>query len=198
MAMLDFAEVVKGSSIMNPLNFFSRHHQLKEQLEQLRPHLYRLAYSWTNNPVLADDLTQETLAKALKNVGQLKNPAALKSWAFGILKNCWRDHFRNQREMDDIDNTELTDERTPENHHEQQHIVDKVRSAVAGLPEGQRQVLSLVDLEGCSYSEVAEILEIPIGTVMSRLCRARKTLAAKLLEFQPESASKVTSLRRII
>jgi len=183
---------------MNPLNLFTRHHHIKEQLEALRPQLYRLAYSWTNNPVLADDLTQETLAKALKNVAQLKKPEALKSWTFGILKNCWRDHYRSNRDMDDVDNQMLTDDQTPEKHHEQQHIVDKVRGAVSELPEGQRHVLTLIDLEGCSYAEVAEILEIPIGTVMSRLCRARKGLADKLLEFQPETVGNVTSLRRIV
>jgi RNA polymerase sigma-70 factor (ECF subfamily) len=191
-------EIADKNLAMNPLNLFTRHHHIKEQLEALRPQLYRLAYSWTNNPVLADDLTQESLAKALKNVAQLKKPEALKSWTFGILKNCWRDHYRSKRDMDDVDNQVLTDNQTPEKHHEQQNIVDKVRGAVSELPEGQRHVLTLIDLEGCSYAEVAEILEIPIGTVMSRLCRARKGLADKLLEFQPESVGNVTSLRRIV
>lgn len=183
---------------MNPLNFFSRHHHIKERLEALRPQLYRLAYSWTSNPALADDLTQETLAKALKNVAQLRNPEALKSWSFGILRNCWRDHYRSNRDMDDVDTQVLADEQTPEHHHEQQNIVDKVRGAVSQLPEGQRHVLTLIDLEGCSYAEVADILEIPIGTVMSRLCRARRGLADKLLEFQPESRDNVTSIRRVV
>ncbi|MFP4611543.1 MAG: RNA polymerase sigma factor [Thiohalophilus sp.] len=183
---------------MNPLNFFSRHHYIKVQLEALRPQLYRLAYSWTSNPALADDLTQETLAKALKNVAQLKNPESLKSWAFGILRNCWRDHFRSNHDMDDVDNQVLAHEQTPEYHHEQQNIVDKVRGAVSQLPEGQRHVLTLIDLEGCSYAEVADILEIPIGTVMSRLCRARRCLADKLLEFHPESRDNVTSIRRVV
>lgn len=183
---------------MNPLNLFSRHHHIKERLEALRPQLYRLAYSWTNNPTLADDLTQEALAKALKNVAQLRDPDALKSWSFGIMRNCWHDHFRSSRDMDDVDNQVLTDEQTPEKQHEQQNIVDKVRGAVSELPEGQRHVLTLIDLEGCSYAEVADILDIPIGTVMSRLCRARKCLATKLLEFQPETVGNVTSLRRVV
>ena len=62
------------------------------------------------------------------------------------------------------------------------------------LPVGQRQVLTLVDLEGSSYAEVAEILQIPIGTVMSRLCRARKTLAEKLLEINPEMKTNIHSI----
>ena len=184
--------------IMNPLILFSRQHQDKQQLQALRPRLYRLAYAWTNNAALADDLTQETLAKALKNIAQLKNRDALSGWVFGILKNCWRDHFRAQRDMTDIDSQELSDPSTPETRHEQQDIVHKVRGAVSQLPEGQREVLTLVDLEGCSYAEVATILDIPIGTVMSRLCRARKSLASKLLEFQPDSIGRVANLRRIV
>ncbi len=188
---------------MNPLNLFSRDHKLRQRLEAMRPRLYRLAYSWTMNPALADDLTQDTLTKGLRKVSQLKNPDALEGWLFGILRNCWRDHYRSHREMDELDHEQLTDEITPEHHHEQQHIVTKVRSAIAQLAEGQREVVTLVDLEGFSYAEVAESLEIPIGTVMSRLCRARKALAEKLLVLEdPEqvnrkSGKKVAHIRRI-
>ncbi|HFQ13827.1 MAG TPA: sigma-70 family RNA polymerase sigma factor [Gammaproteobacteria bacterium] len=186
---------------MNPLTIFSRDHKFRQRLEAMRPRLYRLAYSWTMNPALADDLTQETLAKGLKKVGQLKNPDALEGWLFGILRNCWRDHYRSQRDMDELDHEQLTDEQTPEQHHEQQHIVTKVRSAVAQLAEGQREVLTLVDLEGFSYAEVAESLNIPIGTVMSRLCRARKALADKLLALDTPAQGtrkKTAHIRRIV
>ena len=194
---------------MNPLNLFSWDRKLRQRLEAVRPRLYRLAYSWTMNPALADDLTQDTLAKGLKKVAQLKNPDALEGWLFGILRNCWRDHYRSHRDMDELDHEQLTDELTPEHHHEQQHIVTKVRSAVAQLAEGQREVVTLVDLEGFSYAEVAESLGIPIGTVMSRLCRARKALAEKLLSLDAQeqtnreltkkaSAKKVAHIRRII
>ncbi len=179
---------------MNPLNLFNRDHKIRQRLEAMRPRLYRLAYSWTMNPALADDLTQDTLTKGLKKVGQLKNPDALEGWLFGILRNCWRDHYRSHREMDELDHEQLTDEITPEHHHEQQHIVTKVRNAVAQLAEGQREVVTLVDLEGFSYAEVAGSLGIPIGTVMSRLCRARKALAEKLLSLDAsEKTSKATA-----
>ncbi|HEB85854.1 MAG TPA: RNA polymerase sigma factor, partial [Gammaproteobacteria bacterium] len=98
----------------------------------------------------------------------------------------------------------LTDELTPEHHHEQQHIVTKVRSAVAQLAEGQHEVLTLVDLEGFSYAEVAQSLDIPIGTAMSRLCRARKALAEKLLaldtpeQMKKEPVKKASHIRRVI
>lgn len=186
-----------GRNIMNPLNLFSRDHRLRQRLEAMRPRLYRLAYSWTMNPALADDLTQDTLAKGLKKVSQLKNPAALEGWLFGILRNCWRDHYRSHRDMDELDHEQLTDGFTPEHHHEQQNIVTRVRSAIAQLAEGQREVLTLVDLEGFSYAEVAESLEIPIGTVMSRLCRARKALAEKLLALDTQEQTKMKTAKSV-
>ncbi len=189
---------------MNPLNLFKRDHKLRQRLEAMRPRLYRLAYSWTMNPALADDLTQDTLVKGLRKVGQLKNPDALEGWLFGILRNCWRDYYRSHRDMDELDNNQLTDEFTPEHHHEQQNIVTKVRSAVAQLAEGQREVLTLVDLEGFSYAEVSQSLDIPMGTVMSRLCRARKALAEKLLALDDTKqtnkviAKKTSHIRRVM
>ena len=76
----------------------------------------------------------------------------------------------------------LVEPETPDIRHDRKQVVDRVRSAIATLPIGQRQVLTLVDLEGCSYIEVAQALDIPIGTVMSRLSRARKALKNQLLD----------------
>ena len=91
----------------------------------------------------------------------------------------------------------IIDENSPETETRQLQIVDKVRKAVATLSEGQRQVVTLVDLEGFSYVEVATILDIPIGTVMSRLCRARKTLKDMLISEYGEPKEKDRALRRI-
>lgn len=173
----------------------------QQQLEQIRPKLYRVAFSWSHNAALADDLVQETMIKALKNAAQLRDPALLNSWLFSILANCWRDHFRQHRDMDDIE--ELEDHRcihetTPEDEHAQTQIVDRVRNAVAMLPMGQRQVLTLVDLEDFPYIEVAAILSIPIGTVMSRLCRARQSLKILLKELAPQQTARVSHIRRVI
>ena len=182
---------------MMPITLLQKRRAFRQRIEAFRPRLFRLACSWCHNPDLADDLVQETLLKALKNAQQLRDDKAFESWLFSILNNCWRDHFRRRREIENIDNVVLIEEMTPSHHAEQQNIVDKVRAAVASLPAGQCQVLTLVDLEGLSYLEVAEVLDIPIGTVMSRLCRARKALAGKLLEFQPEAHSNGTRLRRV-
>ncbi len=167
---------------------------LKETLKQQRSRLYRLAFSWSHNASLSDDLVQETMVKALKNIRQLRKPEAINPWLNGILANCWKDHFRQHREFEDIDEQVLYEQDTPEHQYEKQHICKTIRATLTTLPVGQRQVITLVDLEGSSYSEVAEILQIPIGTVMSRLCRARKMLAEKLLEIQPDMQTNIHSI----
>lgn len=170
----------------------------KQELVAAIPHLRAFARSLCNDPTQADDLAQEALAKALRKSGQLRDPAALNTWLFSILSNCWRDHLRRHRETEDIDNVVLLHEETPEREHDDRQIVDKVRSAIARLPEGQRQVVTLVDLEGFTYMEVARILEIPIGTVMSRLCRAHSALRSRLLrEFDRDPAAAQARFRRI-
>lgn len=183
---------------MNPLTLLCRQTKFKQRLEATRLRLYRLAYSWTHDAMLADDLVQETLAKALKNARQLRDLELFDRWVFRILANCWRDHFRQAREMEDIELTDLSSDVTPDQEHDQAETVRVVRAAIARLPVGQRQALTLVDLEGFSYAEVAEILEIPMGTVMSRISRARGTLKELLFEFASEhGGGKSVKLRRI-
>ena len=168
-------------------------------MKQIRPKLYRVAFSWSHNSALSDDLVQETLIKALKNKNQLRDSAKMNGWLFSILANCWRDHFRQNRTMEDIDELEehcCIDDANPESDHAQSQIVSRVLEAVSRLPIGQRQVLTLVDLEEFSYVEVAGILSIPVGTVMSRLCRARQTLKLHLKEFAPDQSAR--QIRRVI
>lgn len=188
------------------LNFFSRSREARQHLEMQRARLYRIAYAWTHQPALADDLVQETLTKAMQKTDQLRDPAASSAWLYSILTNCFRDHFRRQRETDDVDNLDLAHEWTPERATSQQEVVHQVRLAIAKLPAGQRQVVTLVDLEGFSYIEAAQILDVPIGTIMSRLCRARQALKdlLSLLRHQeshtdtaPAGATPGTHLRRV-
>jgi RNA polymerase sigma-70 factor (ECF subfamily) len=186
---------------MKILSLFCGADNFQKQLEAIRPKLYRVAFSWGHNAALADDLVQEALVKALKNAGQLRDPKLFHGWVFSILANCWRDHFRQHRDMEDID--ELEDHRcanriTPEDEHAQSQIVSRVWDAVAKLPIGQRQVLTLVDLEEFPYAEVATILAIPIGTVMSRLCRARLALKTLLQELAPQQSAQAGQIRRVI
>ncbi len=183
---------------MDILNFFSRNRETRATLEQSRMRLYRMAYAWCHSAALADDLVQETLTKAIQKSFQLRDPQARDAWLFSILTNCYRDHFRRQRDMEDIDDMDLSHDCTPESENSSQQIVSKVRMAIAKLSQGQRQVITLVDLEGFSYMEVATILDIPIGTVMSRLCRARTAIKALLLrEFGEQAAPQGNNIRRI-
>ena len=182
---------------MNPLNLYCLGREFKQRLTDSRPRLYRVAYSWCHQPDVADDLVQETMTKAIKHAKQLRDRNAVESWLFGIMANCWRDYLRKQKHMDDIDDLFLSHTDTPEQRYERQDIVDLIQSTMAELSLGHRQVLSLVELEGFSYTEVADILCIPVGTVMSRLSRARKQMAAKLL-VQPQTKDHIKTLRRVV
>ena len=157
-----------------------------------RDRLYRMAYAWTHDPHLADDLVQQTVLKALKNQRQLKDPAAAEAWLFRILSNCLKDHYRAKREVISTETMELAHERTPEREANERQLVDTVRHAVRSLPIPQRQVVTLVDLEGFTYASVAEILEIPVGTVMSRLCRGRRALRDLLTQIKPRKSGRRT------
>lgn len=160
--------------------------------------LYRMAYAWTRDATLADDLAQAAIEKALRGAGQLRDRARIRPWLLRILANCLRDHARARREFVDlasIEETVAAGGATPEEAQASAELVQKVRRAVGELPIGQRQVVTLVDLEGCTYGEVAEALEIPVGTVMSRLCRARQALRERLRPFAAEALG--ANLRRV-
>lgn len=181
---------------MHPLDLLCRGRQFRSELKERRRRLYRTAYSWCFDPVLAEDLAQETLTKAYKNLHQLRCIDAMDGWLFDILTNCWRDHLRRRRTTEDIDDFVESAELSAEGGEEQAETVARVRAAIARLPLGQRQVLSLVDLEGFSYDEVARMLHIPSGTVTSRIVRAREVLRRLLVEYEPIPTPNVIPLRK--
>jgi RNA polymerase sigma-70 factor (ECF subfamily) len=162
-----------------------------------RASLYRVALSWCGDAMLADDLTQECLSRAIAKLHQLKDRDKLENWLFRILNNCWREHLRRLHPAEDIEALVLSQADTPELGLHKQQVIDRVRAAVNGLPLGQRQVVTLVDLQEFAYAEVADILEIPVGTVMSRLSRARQTLKQRLLGIQGELSPGRSHLRRV-
>ena len=173
----------------------------KKKLEASRTRLYRMALAWCGDPMLADDLVQDTLIKAMQKSHQLRDGNKLEHWLSAILNNTWREHLRRQKPEVAIDDEMFVCENCPEVEMTSQEIVNRVRHAVGKLPIGQRQVLTLVDLEGFAYAETAEILDIPVGTVMSRLCRARRALTGFLIDLNTPAAaaSEVgrTHLRRV-
>ena len=153
--------------------------QLQTGLIELLPELRRFAYSLTCDRDAADDLTQSALERALTKASAWDSSRPLKFWVFRIARNLWLDQLRvekvrgNTKDIDD-EGVDIADDRLAAMHTTQElrEVTDKMRE----LPEDQRAVLALVAVEGYSYKEAAELLDIPVGTVMSRLSRARKTL----------------------
>jgi RNA polymerase sigma-70 factor, ECF subfamily len=158
------------------------HRRLKARIAAYRPQLYRTAYAWCHDPARADDLVQDTLLKAISRLRTLQDEEALRPWLYRIMTNCHRDWLRRQRDTVDPDDAELVCEDCPQMNAERAATVFSVREAIRALNDDQRKVVTLVDLEGFSYGEVAGILEVPIGTVMSRLSRARQQLKRRLLK----------------
>jgi len=158
---------------------------LKSRIAESRGRLYRVALAWCGDEMLADDLVQETMANGIVNRAQLRDETRLFAWLYSILNNNWRRHLRRAKTHDELDEQLSSDDIGPFGTCRELEIVERVRRAVASLPVEQRQVLSLIDLEEFSYCDVAETLEIPIGTVMSRLHRARKSLLARLEQSPP-------------
>jgi len=176
----------------------SQRRAFRKLIGNSRGRLYRMAYAWTHNAHLADDLVQQTLCKALNSQRQLKDPGAAEAWLFRILSNCLKDHHRAKREVLTGEELVIVDSRTPEHETEEQQLVRKVRQAVQKLPEAQFQVITLVDLESFTYASVSEILGIPVGTVMSRLCRGRRALREFLTDIRPEQGKdRIANLTRV-
>ena len=158
---------------------------LRRRIADARDRLYRVALAWCGDEMLADDLVQETIETGIMKSRQLKDETKLYSWLYRILKNAWYASMRKNRAHDALSDDLPCDGAGPFSNCRELEIVVQVRTAIATLPAEQRQVISLVDLDGLPYCEVAEALEIPIGTVMSRLHRARKGLLAKMNAAPP-------------
>jgi RNA polymerase sigma-70 factor (ECF subfamily) len=168
---------------MGILTGISQKRLFRTILANNRNRLYRMAYSWTHDPVLADDLVQQACYQALRKQRHLRDIEAADAWLFRILANCLADHHRVRREVLNGDEIVEVDKRTPEQATQEDQVARKVRDAIATLPLPQRQVVTLIDLEGFAYAAVAEILDIPVGTVMSRLSRGRRALRDRLLDI---------------
>ena len=182
---------------MNIFEFGRKTRRLTKRIAENRSNLYRVALSWCGDQMLADDLTQECLSRAIAKQHQLLELEKLEHWLFRILNNCWREHLRRLHPAEEIDELVLSPEDSPELGLRKQQVIERVRSAINRLPLGQRQVITLVDLQEFSYTEVAKIMEIPVGTVMSRLNRARKALKAQLFSLDGDLHPDRCHLRRV-
>lgn len=154
--------------------------------------LYRVALRLTNNASDADDLVQETMLKAYKAWDQYEKGTNAKGWLLTILRHAFINEYRRRvrhPENVDLDTIEpfavfgeIQDD-DPQGAFFDKIVDDEVLKAIDQLPETFRETLVLSDVEGMSYQEIARILEIPVGTVKSRLFRARQALQGKLYEY---------------
>jgi RNA polymerase sigma-70 factor, ECF subfamily len=165
----------------------------------LLPGLYSAAFRLTRNATDAEDLVQETFLRAYRGFHQFEPGTNLKAWLYRILTNTFINSYRKkQREpqTDSLDDTEdwylysRMAERGTEPSAETSVIEslpdEDVQEALSSLPEQFRIAVLLADVEGFSYKEIAEITEVPIGTVMSRLHRGRKALEKRLWDVVRE------------
>ena len=175
-----------------------------EEFEQLvLEHLdmmHAVALRLTRNAADAEDLTQNTLVKALRFHDKFKEGTYIKAWLLTILRNTFINEYRRKARRPaqvELSGTEATDDGGPdpevhleprEGHREDlmELLDDQVKAAVEALPEDFRGAVIMADLEDKSYKEIAEAMDCPLGTVMSRLYRGRKLLRDQLKEYAQE------------
>ncbi len=170
-----------------------------EQAMEHMPSLYSAALRMTRVPADAEDLVQETYLRAYRGFGGFRQGTNLKAWLYRILTNTFINRYRSQQRrpdetnLDDIEDFYLYRRlgglegvrvtRSAEDELLDLFTEEEVKEAVEDLPEQFRIAVLLADVEGFSYKEIAEILDVPIGTVMSRLHRGRKGLQKRLYDF---------------
>ena len=160
--------------------------------------LYSGALRMTRNPADAEDLVQETMLRAYRSFDRFEPGTNLKAWLFRIMTNAYINTYRKrQREPQKVSSDELEDfdlyqelkthdpemTRTPETIVLDSLVDSDITEAIDALPDQFRMAVLLSDVEGFSYAEMAEIMDVPLGTVMSRLHRGRKALQKRLWEL---------------
>ncbi|GHH49060.1 MAG: RNA polymerase sigma factor [Gammaproteobacteria bacterium] len=155
---------------------------VREGLAALLPRLRRFARVMTGNVHDADDLVQAAIERALRHAGQWRPEAGLEGWLFGIVRNAWIDEVRARQRRQQVLVPEQAGEHVGDDSAQRQDARMTVQAAMARLPEDQRMAVALVLVEGLSYREAAEILQVPVGTLTSRLARGRDALQALLGE----------------
>jgi RNA polymerase sigma-70 factor (ECF subfamily) len=174
------------------------HERFQRDALPLLDSLYGAALRMTRNPADAEDLTQETMLRAYRAFDRFEPGTNLKAWLFRILTNAYINVYRrrqrepqkvSQEEVEDFDlYQELKDHdpglaATPETIFLDSLVDEDILGAIEELPEQFRLAVVLSDVEGFSYAEMAEIMDVPMGTVMSRLHRGRKALQKRLWEL---------------
>jgi RNA polymerase sigma-70 factor (ECF subfamily) len=152
----------------------------QEELVALLPRLRRFARNLTRSPADADDMVQIALERALTRSEQWHTDARLDAWMFRIVRNAWIDEVRARGRRNKIFAEEAAGENVGAETMESESTLMSVQAAMRRLPDEQREAVSLVLIEGLPYKEAAQVLEVPIGTLTSRLARGREALQAML------------------
>lgn len=155
----------------------------ERELTELLPRLRRFAHALSRNGADADDLTQATVERALRSREQWQPGTRLDSWLYRIMRNLWIDTSRarirkEKNEAPEEEAQNVGDD--PRGALEAAIELKRAMAAMERLPDEQREVVALILIEGFGYREVAEMLDLPIGTVSSRLVRGRTTMLAML------------------
>ncbi len=172
--------------------------QFNLALESRYQRLYRLAFAWSHQAVIAEDLVQETMLKALESHKDLSNMEHLDAWLSKIMHNLFIDNMRFNRRWDWVEEAEIDQHFAVccnESDLIKKQAAEQFYKAMAKLPFSQREVITLADIQGFSYQEIADITATPIGTVMSRIARGRERLK-KLLQYNDYLQKNVVALRR--
>jgi RNA polymerase sigma-70 factor (ECF subfamily) len=152
--------------------------------------LYSYALALTRNHAEAEDLVQETYVRAVQAMGRLRVDSNIKAWLFTILRNLWFNRLRKWRNGpqmieievgDDVSNNIVEPSKNSHDLHVSKMETEQVQAAIQELPVQFREIIMLREYEELSYKEIASILDCPVGTVMSRLGRARAKLSTLLI-----------------
>ena len=158
--------------------------EFRQRMIAFLPRLRRFAYGLSGDPAQADDLVQDACVRALTHRDQWQPGTKFESWMFRITQNLWIDKRRSvksrgvHQDIDGLDEPMGVDGRDVT---EGRLTLSAVMKGMEALSQDQRALMALICIEGASYKEASETLQVPIGTVMSRLARARQTLQAQLV-----------------
>jgi RNA polymerase sigma-70 factor (ECF subfamily) len=157
--------------------------QIRQGIRVLLPRLSRFALGLTRSRADADDLVQAACERALGRSSQWDPETRLDSWMFRIMQTIWFNELRSRRVRDrhvQVEQVDFAEGDDGEQTAEMRVLLRRVETEIFRLPDQQRIILMLVCVEGLTYAETAEVVSIPVGTVMSRLARARMTLMQNL------------------
>jgi RNA polymerase sigma-70 factor (ECF subfamily) len=166
------------------MGWFGATQSIQQLVEQHYASLYRFAFRLSGSAADADDLTQEAFCQAQKNLAQLRDGARAKGWLFTILRNAYLHKLRALRRERVVPPGSLPDHPVPMPDPLPEIDSEALQRALAELPEEFRTPLLLFYFEDFSYREIAEQMQVPLGTVMSRLARAKAHLRGRLLTYQ--------------